>query len=381
MILLWLLLGFALGYQLANRALVGRFQRYELEVRPRMKPEYAVSHLKTIHGCQPRSETNWRSYIDQDYLGPTEVVFTAGRPGDPALEVARGIAASDPRIKVIEGDSSGLGVNPKVANMIQGFPHCTQEIILSSDSDVFAPPQYMDKVMECFEDPQVGLVTCLYCIQRVNSPALALEALSVLDFSTSVLVARALEGMSFGLGANLVMRRQALEQIGGLEALADYLAEDYQVGNRMHRAGWKVKLAGVVVEDVVPGMTFRDYFFHQLRWMRTYRISRPGGHFAYIVTQGALWSTLLLLLQGGAAGWAAFLTWWGVRLNCTAQSWRILGGQRVTLWIGWLILKDYFYLLLWALSLRGNRVRWGPRELELSPNGKVRLVRWLDGRA
>ncbi len=378
MILLWLLLGFALGYQLVNRYLVSRFYRFELSLPPRMKPDFAVSHLKTIHGRQPRSEENWRSYIDQDYQGRCEVVFTAGRLGDPALEVARHIAASDPRVQVIEGDASGLGVNPKVANMIQGFPHCSHDFILSSDSDMFAPPDYMDKVMACFEDPQVGLVTCLYCIQRVNSPAMALEALSVLDFSTSVLVARALEGMSFGLGANLVMRRQALEQIGGLEALADYLAEDYQVGNRMHRAGWKVKLAGVVVEDVVPQIGLKDYFLHQLRWMRTYRISRPGGHFAYIVTQGALWATLLLLLHGGLVGWAAFLCWWAVRLGCTAYSWTVFGGRQVPLWIGWLVVKDYLYLGLWALSLRGNRVRWGPRELELSSDGRMRLVSGLD---
>lgn len=375
MLILWLLLGFAVSYQLATYWLVERFRVYELEAPAPFRPDFPVSHLKTIHGLQPRSETNWRSYIDQSYLGPSEVVFTAGRPQDPAAQLARTL--DHPNLKVIEGDASGNGANPKVSSMIQGYPHCTQEFILSTDSDMHAPPHYMDKIMAGFDDPQVGMVTCLYCIQRVNSPALALEALSVLDFSTSVLVARAIEGMSFGLGANMAMRRAALDQIGGFAPLGDYLAEDYQLGNRMTKAGWKVKLAGVVVEDVLPGMKFMEYFRHQLRWMRTYRISRPGGHFAYIVTQGALWATLLAVISPGPLTWLAWLGWWKVRLKCTRHNWQVFGGQDTRKWAPWLIAKDYLYLLLWVLSLRGNRVRWGPRELELFPDGRMRLVRHI----
>lgn len=379
MLILWLLLGFACLYQAATYYLVERFRRFELEPPAPFKPEYPVSHLKTIHGAQPRSESNWRSYIDQDYRGQQEVVFTAGRPGDPAADIARTIAASDPRVKVIEGDASGLGTNPKVASMIQGYPHCTLAFILSTDSDMHAPPDYMDKIISGFEDPGVGMVTCLYCIQRVNSPALALEALSVLDFSTSVLVARAIEGMSFGLGANMAFRREALEQIGGFGVLGEYLAEDYQLGNRITRAGWKVKLAGMVVEDVLAGMKFREYLSHQLRWMRTYRISRPGGHFAFIVTQGALWATLLALLNGlSLASAFALSAWFWVRLRCTAHNWKVFGGQQVERWIPWLILKDFCYLGLWVASLRGDTVRWGPRLLRLFPDGTMKLVRRLD---
>lgn len=375
--LIWILLGFACLYQLATAYLVERFRRYELQQPAPFRPDYPVSHLKTIHGRQPRSETNWRSYIDAPYRGESEVVFTCGRLNDPAAEVAREIAQTDPRVKVIEGDASGIGTNPKVSSMIQGWPHCTLDFILSTDSDMEAPPDYLDKIMSGFEDPQVGMVTCLYCIQRVNSVALACEALSVLDFSVSVLVARAIEGMSFGLGANMAFRREALEQIGSFGVLGDYLAEDYQLGNRITKAGWKVKLAGMVVEDVLPGMKFKEYLLHQLRWMRTYRISRPAGHAAYVVTQGTLWALILAATQG-TLGWLAMLAWWIIRLRCTAFNWRTFGGKHVSRWIVTLFLKDLCYLGLWVASLRGNQVRWGPRVLELFPDGRMRLVKRLD---
>lgn len=374
--ILWLLLSFACFFQVAQNYLVRRFRRLEVDAPARSHPTYSVSHLKTIHGKQDRTPTNLLSYIRQDYQGPTEVVFTAGRLNDPCLEIVRGFQEVDPTIKVIEGHAAENCTNPKVASMIQGYPHCTADFVLSTDSDMHAPLGYMNKMMQEFDDPQVGMSTCLYCIQRVHRPAMALEALSVLDFSTSVLVARAIEGMSFGLGANMAFRREALEQIGAFKAVGEYLAEDYQLGNRIHKAGWKVKLAGVFVEDVLPDMTFMDYFKHQLRWMRTYRISRPFGHFSYVVTQGTAWVTLLLLLNGWCLSTAlAMLLWNGIRVGCTASNWKNLGGQQVDRWVGWLPFKDLVYLVLWLMSLVGDTVKWGPRHFKLSRDGTMKLVR------
>ena len=366
---------FASLYQLATSYLVNRFRRFELEPEARSRPRYPVTHLKPIHGAKPRTESNLRSFTEQDYDGEVEVVFSAGRLHDPATPVARGIAADDPRVKVVEGDASANCTNPKVASMIQGYPHCTKAFVLSTDSDMHAPEGYLNKVMEHFDDPQVGMVTALYVIQQVHRPTMALEALSILDFSVSVLVARALEGMSFGLGASMAFRREALEQIGGFRAVGEYLAEDYQLGNRLHKAGWKVKLAGVVLEDVLPDITFKEYFMHQLRWMRTYRISRPAGHFAFIVTQGSAWVLGLLALTGWSWSTAlAALLWWQIRTRCTSVNWTALGGQDVPRWVRFVPLKDLIYLSLWVTSLVGDRVTWGNRELQIFPDGQMRRV-------
>jgi ceramide glucosyltransferase len=295
--------------------------------------------------------------------------------GDPALELAQHLAKLDPRIKVIEGDVSARGTNLKVGNLIQGYPHCSHPFIVCSDSDIAAPAEYMDKVMALFEDPKVGVVTSLYAIRRVQSTAVALESLAILDFSASVLVARALEGMSFGLGATLAFRREALQSIGAFEPLVDYLAEDFQLGHRIAKAGWKVKLSGVVVEDVVESMTFSEFVSHQLRWMRSYRISRPAGHFAFIITQGALWSSLICLIQG--FHWSSLLAlvlWWQIRIDSTGRNWKTLSGVDLRNWWGCLVFKDYLYLVLWVVSWIGNRVKWGSRELEILPDGTMRVV-------
>jgi ceramide glucosyltransferase len=189
-----------------------------------------------------------------------------------------------------------------------------------------------------------------------------LEALGIsTEFAAGVLTARHLEdGLSFGLGSTLAMRRSALEKIGGFEAVVDYLAEDYELGRRIGDAGFKVELAPVMVETSVPPYSFREFWSHQLRWARTMRISRPRGYRGLVFTYPLPWSILLVLAAPGA--------WW---------SWPLLIAAGVTrataaLSLGWLSLRDRFLfrdlwllplrdvlaLAIWIWSYAGNSVSW-----------------------
>src|SRR5258708_32811072 len=103
------------------------------------------------------------------------------------------------------------------------------EIILVNDSDIRVQPDYLRRVTPPLGDPQVGLVTCLYRGVPGRTLGSRLEALGIsTDFSAGVLAARQLEGgIRFGLGSTLVFRRRALEAIGGFNAFAGCLADDY----------------------------------------------------------------------------------------------------------------------------------------------------------
>ena len=82
-------------------------------------------------------------------------------------------------------------------------------------------------------DPRVGLVTCLYRA-AAESPAARLEALGIAtEFAPSVLVARLLGVAEFALGSTMALRAETLREIGGFEAIAGYLADDYQLGSRI----------------------------------------------------------------------------------------------------------------------------------------------------
>src|SRR5262249_13670933 len=127
------------------------------------------------------------------------------------------------------------------------------------------------------------------------------------DFVPGVLAARQMEGnVRFGLGSTLAFRKRELETIGGFEALADYLADDYELGARLSARGLKGKLSEVIVETFLPAYRFREFIEHQLRWNRTIRASRPWGYLGLLFTFAIPWSLLALLCARGAA-WA-----WGL---------------------------------------------------------------------
>ena len=133
-------------------------------------------------------------------------------------------------------------------------------------------------------------------------------------------------------------------------------------------------LAAEVVEDVVGPLTFKEYFIHQLRWMRTYKASRPGGFFAFIITQGLLWSSLLLL-SSGAESWCLLLAslWLLLRWGETFYSWNVLAGSNKVGRYAFLApIKDFFYLVLWFGAFLGDNVEWGGVRYSIDKEGKMR---------
>lgn len=365
-LVLGVLLAVAVGYQLAAWLLTERFVRQELRAPTTTdSPPPGVSQLKPICGVSPQTQPCLQSFLDQDYDGPHEVIFTAEREGDPAAELARGLSGP---AQVVEGARRSAS-NRKVAGLVEGYPHCRYELVVVSDADMRVRPDYLSRLAGVFTDRSVGMATCLYCVQAATDPGQALEGLSIADFSTSVLVARAVEGISFGLGATMAFRREALDSIGGFEPVLDYLADDYQLGHRIASAGWTVRLAPVVLDAVLPPTSLSSFFYHQLRWMRTYRVSRPGGHLAFIVTQGLPWALALAWLH--PAGAWALVGWTALRMVLVWRTWTLLGGQQVRSWLWLTPFKDALYLVLWVSSFVGRRVNWGGRQFLLRSDGTM----------
>jgi ceramide glucosyltransferase len=334
----------------------------------------SVSQLKPVHGQSPRLESCLVTALDQEYPAPWEVVFSAGQEDDPALDLAKSLPARVP-VQVVGGGVEDY-TNPKVCSMMAGEPYLRNDWIVCWDADMRAPRDFLKRVFSPFRDPEVGASTALYGVKRVDNFGQALEGLSVTDFGASVLVARVVEGMSFMLGAVLAFRREVLDQVGGFGVVRHHLADDYQLGNRTHKAGWKVALSPCIVEDVLGERSFGEYWEHQLRWMRTYRVCRPGGHAAFIITQGLVWSLLWVLISGGSsAAWQGLGCWLLIRFFSTRYVWRMLGSASAARWALITPYKDLCYFALWVASWFGKTVRWGGKDYVLGAGGTMRRAR------
>jgi ceramide glucosyltransferase len=339
-------------------------------------PHIPVSIMKPIKGIDPEIRENLESFCRQDYpeyevlLGFTELT-------DNAITVARDIAALHPDCNVrIITSKKNLGANQKVSNLQGIFEAANYPLIAISDSDMRVDPCYLRKiVVEYYSNKNVGLITSLYKISNPASIGAALESLTVaLDFIPSVLVARRLEGVTFGLGASMLLSKKALEDIGGLSVIADYLADDYQIGNRLWKKGYKIILSDYVIEDVAGNMTIAEYFIHQIRWARTYRACRPKGFLGYGITHIFPFSLLLLILHGLTTLplliLSAVIT---LRLSLSFVLYKKVICSRK--WLRWLVLipvKDLLSFWIWLWSFLGSKVFWRGKYYRILKGGVIK---------
>jgi ceramide glucosyltransferase len=363
----------ALAYQLFALEALGRFMGSPLS-SPAGQDCPGVTILKPVRGLNQDTRDCLISFLNQNY-SPVQVLFGVTDPHDPVIQLLDELITKYPQVDLeIVICEKSLGLNPKVSTLRQLEPHARYDYLVISDSDIRVGPDYLQQVMAGLQEPEVGLVTCLYRAGTVRSWGAALEALSIsADFIPSVAVAYYVEGIHFGLGATMALSRQVLNGIGGLEGLADYLADDYQLGYKVSQAGYRVCLHPYVVETLSSQESFGGYLAHQLRWARTYRVCRPKGYFAYGITH-ALTYALLTWLFSGLALWAGglVLSVLVVRWLLTYGSERIfLRGELPWLYLALLPLKDLISFGLWLLSFLGDQVIWQGKKYRVTPAGKL----------
>lgn len=334
-----------------------------------------VSILKPLKGTDPEMYESFRSHLIQDYP-QYEILFGISAVNDPAAELVERLKREFPQraIKLVLCERE-LGVNGKVSTLAQLAAAAKYDFMLVNDSDIRVAPDYLRTVIAELHLPNTGLVTCLYRGVPANTIASRLESLSIgTDFVPGVLVAKQIEGgLHFGLGSTLALRRNDLEAIGGFAAIADYLADDYELGKRIAERGLTVSLSRSIVETFLPAYGFSGFLSHQLRWARTIRASRPGGYAGLLLTYTLPWGALCLALGRGAAwAWTLFAAAVLLRISAAlASGVHVLRDGEVvrSLWL--LPIRDFLAPLVWLAGMFGRRIVWRGEEFELD-KGKLK---------
>jgi ceramide glucosyltransferase len=334
-----------------------------------------VSILKPVKGADERMYAAFVSHCTQVYAGEFELLFGVSSLEDPAVaEVARlRVEYPEVAIRLIECPLR-LGTSGKVSNLMQMLPEARFEHVIINDSDILVAPLYLERVMAPLTDVGVGLVTAPYIGRAENGLWSRLEALGIsTDFMPGVLTARKLEGgIRFGLGSTLATTKTGLEAAGGLDSLVECLADDYEIGARIAKAGLGVELVSEVVETTVPAYSLRGFCEHQLRWARSTRDSRRWGYAGLGVTYVLPWALATVVASGGAL-WSfsllslALLVRVAVALSVGVG---ILQDGQVLRDIWLLPVRDLFGLGFWFWSFAGDTVVWRGERFRLR-NGRL----------
>jgi ceramide glucosyltransferase len=304
---------------------------------------------------------NFRSHCLQDYP-EYEIIFGVSVADDPAIALVEKLKSEFPQCAIqLVICPKQLGTNVKVSNLAQMLPQARYDYLIVNDSDIRVEADYLRRLLIRLSDSGTGLVTCLYRGVPNSTPGSLLESLGIsTDFCPGVLVARQLEGIKFALGSTMAFRRRDLAAIGGFEALADYLADDYHLGQRIAALGLKVELSDIVVETFLPRYTLGEFLAHQLRWARAIRDSRFWGYVGLGISFGLMWALLALIFAGGAT-WAWELLGVTVAVRFAVAIFvggRVLSDQQVIRSLPLIPLRDAIAMIVWLMSFAGHTVSW-----------------------
>ncbi len=253
----------------------------------------AVSVLKPVCGIEKGLEENLRSTCRQDYP-EYQVVLSAQRADDPAIPLMLKIQQEFGSKRVsVAVENCRAGSNGKINNLLGGIRHARHEALVISDSDVRLRPDYLRTIVAGLSQPEVGCVSTLYKAARADAWYEKMELLTLnADLIPSVIFAYLTGASKPCLGATIALRRSTLEAVGGLEALADYLVEDHELGCRIVNSGRKLAVLPYVVDTILDLKSSRQWWDHQIYWDQNNRAARPYAYFSAIVVRAVPFAVL-----------------------------------------------------------------------------------------
>ena len=331
-----------------------------------------ISILKPLKGVETGLEKYLESFYNLDY--PTyELIFAVHTANDPAVEVVNRLRARYPKVKA----RLVIAENPPYANAkvfsLEQMANVAQfDILVITDSDTSVSKDYLNAIATAFQSERVGAVTNLYRGVSANDFWSKLEALGMsTEFMSGVIVAEWLEGMKFTLGPSMAIRKSNLAQIGGFAAMADFLADDFVLGNWVAEKGADVVLSTHVINHHATSPGFLQSFKHRLRWNRSTRFSRPSGYIGQGFTYGLSWALLGVLLLPFPWSLAIFLVTVLVRFWLALEvGVRVLADKTVFRHL-WLVpIQDLISFASWVGGFLGSEILWRNRRFRIVAGGR-----------
>lgn len=357
------------AYALLAAILVARFAG---GTRAVLRKAEDVTLLKPLYGAEAALAPNLASFCAQNYAAGIQVVCGVQDPHDPAILFVQDLRARFPDrdIRLVVGPKAVTG-NPKISNILNMMPEASHDILILSDSDMSAGSDYVRDVVATLQQPEVGLVTCLYRGRTVGGFWSRLAAAAVdHHFLPSVLV-----GLKFGMahpcfGSTIALRRETLRRIGGFEAFAGALADDYEMGDAVRRLGLKVAIPPFTLGHTFSDKSFSELIAHELRWARTIRLVDPKGYAGSIVTHPLPFALAALPLSGFSAIAVIILAaTLASRLFIPIQVERLPGGGKSSLWLS--PLRDLVSFAVFVASFVPGAVSWRGRRYSVESDGSV----------
>jgi ceramide glucosyltransferase len=333
-----------------------------------------VTVLKPVHGLEKNQQENLRSACVQDYP-EFQVVFSVQDAKDPVIPMLEQIREEfGPERVTVAVETIHAGTNGKINNMLGGLKHARHDVLVISDSDVLLRPDYLRTIVAPLRNPEVGCACTLYKAAGAQTWFEKMELLTLnADFMTNVLFAHVSGASKFCLGASAALHRSTLERIGGLEALSDYLVEDYEMGRRIWRLGKKIEIIPYFVDTIVDLKSPSQWWSHQVYWDQNTRAARPLAFLATALIRSVPFAILYAAARlGDTVGLSVLLGAFPLRIAAAASvlRWGLRDREGLrSLWL--LIFRDITSLATWLLAFTKRTTIWRGTSFVLTRDGRL----------
>lgn len=345
--------------------------------RPSKQMRPAISLLKPLKGSEDDLAENLRSFFRLDYEGPIEVVFATTDADDPALPVARSVAAEFPNtpVKFVLSDAA-FGLNPKVANLQGALAAATHDLVLQSDANVSVTREYLSRVVDELISEKASLLSSVVVGRGERSFGAAMENLQLSAFiAPATIAALRIARVTCVIGKTMLFRRSELDESGGLSPFRNHLAEDFLLGEAYEKAGKRVLLSPTVVTNINVDAPVSRFFGRHTRWLQMRAVIHIGAYIADLFANPVAIAFVALVASGFSPYASAYFgVIAAIKLGVDAVLVRITRNEPMRfpyMFVG--TIKDLLMGGIWLYGIFARDIEWRGTKLRLGKRSELTL--------
>ena len=176
------------------------------------------------------------SLLAQDYAGNFRVILVDDNSADGTAERA----GRAPNLRVIRGAPKPAGWSGKLWALHQGAAAGGAAVVLFTDADIVHDPRHLSALVARLQAPRVDLVSEMVRLNCTSFAERALVPAFVYFFQMLYPFARVNapnSRIAAAAGGTMLIRREALQRIGGVEAIKQALIDDVALARALKASG------------------------------------------------------------------------------------------------------------------------------------------------
>ena len=289
-------------------------------IRPRPEPAApavfpSISIIRPIKGLDTGIQDNLRAAFHSGYAGDREILFVMDDEQEPAYPwVEQAIAEarqahSSIKARIVLSGQPPANRTGKLNAMIAGLQAATLELVAFVDSDIREDESDL-RVMVATLLADSGAGAVFPTVISMEPP----ETLGDVGYAVMVnglyepaalATAHLLGGeLPFIMGHMMVLKREAITAIGGLESAEGQLVDDMFLGKRLKQFGFRNKLSPKPATIIQQGTSTGEFIQILIRWIAFSMTGLPllTCKLPHWLTGVSFWIGLVVMVLAGMKG-------------------------------------------------------------------------------